>query len=447
MPAKFKLKSITQRTSIGTQAYTGFGFQPTGVFGFGNNRTADGSHTDAVLAAGASDGAGRDIFIIAPDNVSPSNVAWKRFSRLWNISTVTLTDLVQADIQSFDPDGFTLLFQSADAIVRLFMVLAFSGVNFDVGTFQAPASPGPVSVSTLTFAPSYVLFLSSGLTTAAPSDSANGDSPGFIGFSAGPGKDRCCHWRIRDNRTPSDSARVWFNDACIAYMGTPNEGATTPGVKAVMQALKSNGFTVNFSATLGTHHFAWVAIGGETYAKVGTLQQPSGIGVQAITGLGFKPGALILVSANTNNASGVNTSKASISLGAASGPTERACCWFGDDGQSPSVADSDLDQTKVIKLIEPNSLVVNGAADLASFDSDGFTLNWTATDGVARHVSYIVLATQSAPAALQHPSQSAKQIKKTRRLRYRPTPTKSTALNRTNNAGDVVNTLIIDPEA
>jgi hypothetical protein len=448
--AQFKVIGVAQRTSVGVQAYTGVGFQPTGLIAFGNNRTSDGGHADAVLSMGAGKAVdqGRADFVLEQDGVSPTNVAWRRQTAdaFWSIDSVTPTTLAEAEIDSLDADGFTLGFDVADATARIINVLAIRGVNCAVGSAQNPASAGDKIVSGLGFQPTCVIFLQQGFTTSDPS-SANGNTSGFIGFSSGPNKNRCCYWRVKDNLAAADSSRVWFDDACMVNMSTLGDGGVTPQVKAVMKSFDAGGFTLFFPDTIGTHFYHWIAFDG-IQARIGTFQQPAAPGAQPVTGVGSLPAALILISSNTVNGSGVNTGDAVLSLGMASGPSDRACCWFGDqNGANPAAADSDLDRTKVIKLIAPNSLTVQGAADLTSFDADGFTLNWSVSDGVARNILYLALAATPPTPAVQNADVLGKMVTKTRRLRYRPVPTKATVADRTNDAGDVINLLLVDPEA
>lgn len=106
--------------------------------------------------------------------------------------------------------------------------------------------------------------------------------------------------------------------------------------------------------------------------KVGKSDRDSsdGIGTQSITGVGFQPSAIIIKAALVNNADGAS------SLGFSTGSSSNYCMfrWKLSGGYRES--------------INPNNILIVGGADLTnetdaeiqSFDSDGFTINWTRMD-------------------------------------------------------------------
>jgi hypothetical protein len=84
-------------------------------------------------------------------------------------------------------------------------------------------------------------------------------------------------------------------------------------------------------------------------------------------------------------------------FGAADGTTEGYCVSTSDDVNGTSDSNKRLDRTKAIGFVSPPATVLS-AADLSSFDSDGFTLNWTSADAAARTFYYTVANDDDDPA-------------------------------------------------
>jgi hypothetical protein len=123
--------------------------------------------------------------------------------------------------------------------------------------------------------------------------------------------------------------------------------------------------------------------------KVSSFNQATSTGNQSLTGAGFTPKASIMISANDVAANNdAAQAHARVSFGWATGTSARASLWIGEtDNVSPTVANRNLDQAKLIKLMtEGASPAVNAAADHVSFDSDGQTINWTTADATARQI-------------------------------------------------------------
>lgn len=122
----------TQKTSTGTQSKTGVGFTPSGLLTFGANQVNSGSFslTSGKFSMGASDGTSEGaIWGEATDNVSTSDVNSASITDkiLRHASNPSTTD-AEADLSSFDADGYTLNWSAADATAREFLAMAF-GAN------------------------------------------------------------------------------------------------------------------------------------------------------------------------------------------------------------------------------------------------------------------------------------------------------------------------------
>ncbi len=108
---------------------------------------------------------------------------------------------------------------------------------------------------------------------------------------------------------------------------------------------------------------------------------------QAVTGIGFQPKALILW-ATAQTSFGVTTGY-QFAYGITDGTDDYAVCATSEDAQG--TADCDRRQAiKTLTILDFTQTVL-AECDLTSFDSDGFTLNWTTNNAVAYQIHYFAL--------------------------------------------------------
>jgi len=78
--------------------------------------------------------------------------------------------------------------------------------------------------------------------------------------------------------------------------------------------------------------------------------------------------------------------------GVATSSSARASFWIGcDSNGSPYPSDTDLSNSAVIRSLTAGTPTLNAQADLASMNSDGFTINWTTADSTERKIGWIAL--------------------------------------------------------
>lgn len=116
---QFNVGNLTQKTSTGSQATTGVGFRPTGIWMHHGNKTAGTTAVSLIdLGIGSASGAANRGTVFFNDNnfiVSEMDRAALYTSRA---DDVTPTLQGKADLTSFDADGFTLNYGTADATAR-----------------------------------------------------------------------------------------------------------------------------------------------------------------------------------------------------------------------------------------------------------------------------------------------------------------------------------------
>lgn len=114
---------------------------------------------------------------------------------------------------------------------------------------------------------------------------------------------------------------------------------------------------------------------------VGNITINSGTGTQSFTGVGFTPRLLILFGTE-----GSDGSVGRLMIGASDGTNEYAACIRADstDGQRNS-------GTTLYRLLNDNDGTADATGTLDSFDSDGFTIDRTASAGISITLGYIAI--------------------------------------------------------
>ena len=135
---------------------------------------------------------------------------------------------------------------------------------------------------------------------------------------------------------------------------------------------------------------------GNCEAWIGTLTSPTSTGNDSVTGTGFQPEALLssLIYAATVDAA---HSDMSFCSGASDATQDSAHSMESEDAQGTSDTSSYSD-AKIINLRDENG-AEDVTATVSSFDSDGFTRNYTAVNVAARKGWDLALAEVSAGSA------------------------------------------------
>jgi hypothetical protein len=360
--------------STGNSAVAGVGVQPQAVIFFCNTRTSDGSSPNLLTSIGfATDSTHRfAIGAQSDDNVGTSNtrrsVANDKCINLGTNNAGT-TGLV-ADLVSMDSDGFTLNWSVVTSGADIHY-LALAGIsNATVKTFTLPTSTGSQAVTGVGFQPTSALLLTG---SATASGAAAGEAR--LNVSGSDGTTHFSFAHTADHNSGNAVGRMVFETN--EWLKLRTGSATTDGTTD-FTSFDSDGFTYNCpDAYVGAYLAAALCLRG-LRCKVGTLTVPGGTGAQAVTGVGFKPQAVLFL-ADGNTVAGTARSEYNVMIGAASGPTARAVIDT-DQVQSsdPLVNDHYSDTANVVRSITAGTPTTDYAADLTSFDTDGFTLTWSA---------------------------------------------------------------------
>jgi hypothetical protein len=385
--------TITQPAATGNQSYTGVGFQPKAIILWLCKQTADGTSANLCYGVGMATGTANraTVALSSEDVVTTSNCD----GRHDNAHCLTLIDtaaavVAEADFVSFDADGFTLNWTTTDATARVVAYLALGGsdlTNAKVVQIQSPGATGNQSTTGVGFQPDCIIALTRSNDTAPPATSAL--SMFSMGFGTSSSARACTSATSQDAQATSNT---WRSQIATGIIRGINVGGTDRLVADVV-SMDSDGFTLNYSVDTVARYIWVLCLKGGQY-KVGVETQKTATGTKATTGVGFTPTGLLMLSANNTANTGI-VAHHRVTIGATSGTANRATVWNGDqDNAALMIANNNLDTNACMKMMTENTLaaaITNAEADLSSFDSDGFTLNWGTADATAREFIYLAM--------------------------------------------------------
>jgi hypothetical protein len=386
-----KFGSFSLNTNTGNQSIAGVGFRPKIVLFWGGTAGNDALGTFGVATSSSSRWAGGYRY----GYHQPSVVASRSFKTDRCIAFMTAANISsEADFVSTDSDGFTINVTNATSTVRTIYYLALGGDSLltSIGTMTYPAkgSEGDQSVKGVGFQPKVVLNMTT--THGTVPTVQLGKSEIFLG--CGTSGSEMWTSAARFGRTNDEPSRVWTNQRSdrwhyvTKYDGTVN-------VSGTFVSMDSNGFTVNWSNLHLARVIGWIALGGDIAAKCGSFDQPTSMGNQSQSGFGFRPRAILFVSAG-HIASNGRVLDAHYSLGCATSSSARGVySTTATDSLSTTDGSSVSDAAQCIENISGSSPTVDSAADFISNDSDGFTINWTTADSTAREIVYFAIGATS----------------------------------------------------
>jgi len=394
--------SFTKRTAgMGAQSITGIGFQPKAVIFFWTRQTAQGfinsgpgALTGINAGFGSATGPANEMAVSTTgvDNSANSDDGRRRSATnqiIFLSAGGPPTLQAQASLTSLDADGFTLNWTTNDANAYIIHYIALGGdvTNAQASTFNLSTAAGNQAVAGVGFQPDFVIFWWS-FTEAVDTNAAGGELG--LGFAKSVTARGALVNASRDN-IANNLQKRWQqrNNAAILVL---NPGTSPPASYAVADfvSLDANGFTVNkTTAPAAATPIFYLALKGGRY-NVGSFNQRNGAGAQAIVGVGFEPQEIMLASFNlvALGAPYTPVGGGAISIGAAqSTMATRGGIWYQDRDIDRSVADMYTSTANALTLaFVPNT--VNAQANFTSFDTDGFTLNWTTADATARQILY-----------------------------------------------------------
>ena len=238
-----KVVEHTQKTTTGTKAVTGVGFQPGLVITIGDGSIVAPPHTETYYAAniGAMDSAGNQWASYYQSNPGekPSETARAQLTDHTVVNCNTnAAFVIKAAFQSMDADGFTLNWDQVDGTARIYYSLCLKGGAYQVGNWAAGGFTDTINTSTMT---------PKGVFTVNDSHVGSGAAAlglrQSIGASDGTG-DFYTVIQDKDNVTPTVVHSRASAAECILLA---NNDTATPGGRATV-TLGTNCFYANWAA-------------------------------------------------------------------------------------------------------------------------------------------------------------------------------------------------------
>jgi hypothetical protein len=187
-----------------------------------------------------------------------------------------------------------------------------------------------------------------------------------------------------------------LTNKAILFLDQTADPPTANG-EADFVSMNTNGFTINVNPVPNVGNaprtVGYLALQGSPFFT-GAFNQPVATGTQNITSPGYRPQGVMAISRNLASGTTFAPPYGRTSIGSAG---ERAITnqsvWFQEGNVpggvgNPSNTDMYNDATNMLSLGTSPANTNTATAQLSSFLSNGFSLQWTAADAVAREVLY-----------------------------------------------------------
>jgi hypothetical protein len=397
MAFEVKKGSFACNTSTGNQVITGVGFQPKALILWTALMTAEGfaAENRGAIGMAVSTSSRRYTAWACNDAVGISDTSLRVDNLLIGLLSSSGVVDAAADLVSFDSGGFTMNWSDAPGSAWIMHYLALGGsdlTNVFIKTFNTPTASGSVPYTGVGFLPDCLIGLWSLAGTVLPYAGANAVQA--VSFASSASAEQSCGFGDEDAQDIS-RGRQWLRPLFVRASDAQDGGERLEGD---LTSLDADGFTINYTASITfAMPMAVLCLKGGQY-KVGTDTQRTSVGTKATNGVGFQPTGLLLLSANAVGNAADDATKSKHSIGAVSSGVE-GCSWFESvDALDTSDTNSSSTTGKVIRTATSVS-TIDAEADLSSFDSDGFTLDWTTADATAREFAYLAFGSEPSPPA------------------------------------------------
>lgn len=392
MAIQCKTTVITAPGAIGSQAYTGIGFRPQAILVYTSGQTSTGASDSSYnFGYGMYDGTTQGcVGIYGSDGDShdalPSTMQSDKLLYLVQIG-------VNASATSLDADGFTINWLSTYPSLRIY-VTAFAGFdNAKVKRLVGPTATGTKAYTGFGFKPDSLITIGANNANTPTDYSADADSMLGIGMcdsslnQSGVGIG-CAYGYDSSTYGLMYPSSMWAIPSCSG--AAINERMT-------VTSLDSDGFTLNVNTLTTSSAYLWTLAlkGGSCNGH--TLTQPNATtGAQSVTGKTFTPTGMFAISYSAV-ASSSATSNAKIMLGSASSSSSRGTVMHYQANATTSDISEHNSGSLVLAHVNTTPTVV-ASADFTSFNSDGYTVNWSAADATQRS-HFVMLWGDAASAA------------------------------------------------
>lgn len=271
--------------------------------------------------------------------------------------------------------------------MALWMPEARADFVVKTGTRQALTATATDTVD-IGFTPKALITIN--MLQTAWNDDGNNSNNG-IGIAAGASEEFNLWW------SEIDASATGVNSSCIdSFLFTVrNSGGGSIVNKGSIVNFNDSGFHISWTVGSSGRKYAFLALGGSdiTNVKVGFDTVATSTGDKSYTGIGFKPDLLIILKTDAMTTFESGGYGLGMSFGAASSATDEAVClsWTSYNEDSSDAKTYQKSGAILAGMVEGNPASVNSEAQLTSFDSDGFTLNYSAVTGTKVLFAYLAI--------------------------------------------------------
>ena len=180
-----------------------------------------------------------------------------------------------------------------------------------------------------------------------------------------------------DGQSMSDSIGEMLTTRCFR---TYTYGTTTVVYDADFVSMDTGAFTINVTtAPASAFRVGYLALGGTdlTDVALGSFQGDNATGNQDITDAGFQPDCVILVGTNEDDALDTNENHSNFMVGWATGESAERGVWSQSGRNNVTSVEKRAQVTNAIINALTRDGAITGVAELTSFLSNGFRLNWS----------------------------------------------------------------------
>jgi hypothetical protein len=386
MPALSAAKgTFAARAPDAMQKVDGLGFAPRAVIAWWTRQEAEGvvAGNRGGLGFWASGSPAAAVAWASDDAAEPTRTSRTAASAAFlGLDEAAAEEPARAELASFDEDGFTLAWATPPEGAWTVHFLALGGAALSgarVGWLAADRSRVPLDArlrDLLLFAPA------SEQSTPVPHLS--------IGIGAAAGRRQAsAAFASRSGADAGDVAGAQRDDAAIVVVRDATTVATVG--RTVRRGLRN--VAVRWSRVAPeTGRVAYLALAG-LRARVGVDVSPPAPGARSTRGIGFRPEALLFFSWGLH-AKREPTDIGRLCVGGATSPSASGCAGWDDRDVDarPSTTHVCSSTNEVLIVTNTQTGGIHAAASLASIDDDGFTLDWTSSDGLHREFGYVALA-------------------------------------------------------
>lgn len=351
---------------------------------------------DSVMAIGFTDGTTTNSVGYSNEDGQANTdcarfVDINTFNKLLNNGTTAFTNVGTITLIS---GGIRINWSVNSGSDYKLIVIAIAGdVTAVVG--QAGLGASPLNVTHASGVASEAVFMAAG-------NGATGTSAKMsLGFwAADSNTNRCFNIQERDNQSVGTAFNTLWTDsiadgqfwnlanyrrfACSQWV----DGFTLTTIAGTTSAGFGNYLSLNYTDS-----------GASEGTDVGTITTPTSTGDASVTGLGFRPGLVLIGSTflSSVDAQAADSSASCAGIGAFADNAEASACTNSEDGAATTGTNSHINTEAMDLLADPGLSPRQITAAFTSMDADGFTLNYNPVDATGRKWFYIALGGGGAP--------------------------------------------------